>query len=1047
MIYDFHIRLGGFAIAEDLPLGPGKILALEDGWAEVEYFESIARQRRVRLRADSLHPQTILPQNRCYVSADRSRWRVGRIVGIPTEGSNSYYVQFPNGQREEVPEQHLYVRWDLPIGDPLEVLICHGYESPYVYQRRHAFVRCLTEQRRASEGLAGLLSSAVELRNHQIRVVRRVLQDPLQRYLLADEVGLGKTVEAGIILRQYLLDNPEGKVAVLCPQTLLDQWCAELQAKFHIEDFPRAEVKILQHERLAELKPGELGMLVVDEAHHLAALAYGEVGERQRYRTLATLVHQTPRLLLLSATPIRRREESFLAMLHLLEPVAYPLEDLEGFRRKLAQREAVSLLFFELEATWDPQTLGETARKLNHLFPQDTRLQRLTAQLQGVLQEHPDEPEARGDILRAIRVHLSETHRVHRRMLRSRRSAHLQHLVRGRRLAGTIPAYSEAERLVEQAVTDWLDHLTQNLPGTESYDLYLLAAGRMLEAAASHPVTLQRFVEERLGGHGPGVLPGEEPFLQAVLRAARAAPPAKESALVDWLRTAGPKTVVFVQDTEVALALARALAEALGPAQVAAYLSVRPEDQAAQLRRFRDDPACRVLVADHSAEEGKNLQFADRAVLFDLPLDPNRLEQRIGRLDRYGRGRAVECWLIGHPEREGLVGAWQEVLVRLGVFEDSIAALQFFLEDTMVECRRAALGGEGELRRFGQRWAAGKEEELSRIAYEDLLDSVEESEEEQGWEDRLYEVEATIESPTRDWVCAVLQFHERREAGASRFTPEPGDKTRPTLVPWQRIRDRFKALSERRTTFSRAAATKNPDLHLLRLGDPFVDALAEYVRWDDRGQNFGWWRFVPSLPENDHRLYFRFDYLVEGDPNPFSDMDLDRAVLRRWIDSFFPPEVLNFWVSSSGEVVHDREVLAWLEQPYDPGLRPRVDWNLSPARRWALDHVAEAHPWEVVCTRTREAVEAALRSLPALRQRIEGATERARARLTVALEQLRLRCDLAPGEAANRQELQRWTELEPRLYKAIAHPSARIDAVGFVVLSGSPIADSATIEE
>src|SRR5947209_2275548 len=82
----------------------------------------------------------------------------------------------------------------------------------------------LLRQRAASRGMSGLLSSRIELHSHQVEVIRRVLEDPVQRYLLADEVGLGKTIEAGAILRQYLIDDPSGQALVIVPPLLAQQW-------------------------------------------------------------------------------------------------------------------------------------------------------------------------------------------------------------------------------------------------------------------------------------------------------------------------------------------------------------------------------------------------------------------------------------------------------------------------------------------------------------------------------------------------------------------------------------------------------------------------------------------------------------------------------------------------------------------------------------------------------------------------------------------------------------------------------------------------------
>ena len=100
----------------------------------------------------------------------------------------------------------VFVRWASPIKDPTPFLANRINESPRFSDARSAFVSSQMRQRAVSMGMSALLSCAVELEAHQIEVVRRILQDPVQRYLLADEVGLGKTIEAGVLIRQCALD-------------------------------------------------------------------------------------------------------------------------------------------------------------------------------------------------------------------------------------------------------------------------------------------------------------------------------------------------------------------------------------------------------------------------------------------------------------------------------------------------------------------------------------------------------------------------------------------------------------------------------------------------------------------------------------------------------------------------------------------------------------------------------------------------------------------------------------------------------------------------
>ena len=112
-----------------------------------------------------------------------------------------------------------------------------------------------------------------------------MLEDPIQRYLLADEVGLGKTIEAGTILRQYLLDEPKKRAVVIVPQYLVQQWQTELENKFYLSHFPE-RVEILPVEDIGKINlKADIGFLILDEAHHIAAMATSsDATQRQRLK-------------------------------------------------------------------------------------------------------------------------------------------------------------------------------------------------------------------------------------------------------------------------------------------------------------------------------------------------------------------------------------------------------------------------------------------------------------------------------------------------------------------------------------------------------------------------------------------------------------------------------------------------------------------------------------------------------------------------------------------------------------------------------------------
>ena len=126
-----------------------------------------------------------------------------------------------------------------------------------------------------------------------------MLTDPIQRYLLADEVGLGKTIEAGCIIRQCLLDDPTNRVMILTPLVLVKQWERELSEKFGILQFPD-RVSVQPFDSLLELDPSQFNTLVIDESHHLIAStgSNGDILGSPQYLRLAELAHACQRLLI-----------------------------------------------------------------------------------------------------------------------------------------------------------------------------------------------------------------------------------------------------------------------------------------------------------------------------------------------------------------------------------------------------------------------------------------------------------------------------------------------------------------------------------------------------------------------------------------------------------------------------------------------------------------------------------------------------------------------------------------------------------------------------
>ncbi|MBM6431185.1 hypothetical protein JQC70_39130, partial [Burkholderia contaminans] len=262
--------------------------------------------------------------------------------------------------------------------------------------------------------MTALVSAGIELAPHQVAAVRRVLSDPVQRYLLADEVGLGKTIEAGLIVRQHLIDNSETSVLIAVPTHLCAQWREELGAKLRLDQF--GTIQIVPHADLANIEVAP-AILVVDEAHHLVGVDSGPLAPAAvKLRAMAS---ETPVVLLLSATPALGDEARFLALLNLLDPTSHPLDDIPSFRLKLERRRDIGRLLLALDPAAPKLVLRQRGAEMERLFPDDQTIKELAPRLVQATRDALHELPA---LCAALRSHIADSYRIHQRLIRSRRA-------------------------------------------------------------------------------------------------------------------------------------------------------------------------------------------------------------------------------------------------------------------------------------------------------------------------------------------------------------------------------------------------------------------------------------------------------------------------------------------------------------------------------------------------------------------------------------------------------------------------------------------------
>lgn len=931
-----QLPLGRFVTVQNCDLGIGKLVELDESKAKVEWFTSISQhtsQPDIREYDRELVRRARPPkQTRCYLADEfESSWQMGRIQEISPSQSGTgveYEVHLPNKGGGYYPEGRVFVRCSGPPVDSTETLTHHHQETPFFHYYRSRFLDSIIQQRATAHGLTGLVSSRIQLYPHQIEVVRRVLEDPVQRYLLADEVGLGKTIEAGAILRQAWLDDPSSRALVIVPRELEAQWRLELEDRFAL-DTEGEFVTLCVTDRIQEYTFDEAyDIVVIDEAHHVAAAS------RQPYKvflweTCRRLAHSAPRLLLLSATPALRHEQDFLAMLHLLEKETYRLDGIDAFERRVRERQRIGRLLLLFREGMSRSPLRRCLGELRELFDGDEWGLSRVETLQDYCDAQVLDREQADLIIRELRVHICETYRLYRRMLRSSResvSSISSNVVSPRATKYDDPPVIEEwgfdERLstLSRLLDEWRTNATGVVWLAEESDRESIMGELirvfmiLLESSGTWLEVLATVIKCRLAG-GNGTIQydqvlGQEtagtlasvPLIQdedVILRAmlSELSRDSEEGDQFDTLidvisrhqshATIGSKCVVFTSHTMVGHEITRRLSRALGSKRVVSHLrSDSLESLRAGFETFRDSDRPMILVCDQSGEEGLNLQFADLLIHFDLLWAPNRIEQRIGRFDRVGRSEEVPQRVfvaLGDGDDDiSLHDVWFRLLKNgFRVFSQSIADLQFFIDKAMPKLREKAFM-EGAQGLANQLVDLEKDiaEERRLLREQTTLDEIEAFDRDYVDFRTLlagYDIEEkAIQNALDGWAKDILRMKRLFPVGAERYSSPATplrqqlvryEATEFTLVPtdWAR---RLNSSQSGFGAFSRRIACAVADTAVLRIGHPFVDSLTEYIAWDDRGKSFACWRCISGANLDHDCIFFQLDYIVEADVDP-----------------------------------------------------------------------------------------------------------------------------------------------------------------------------------
>jgi superfamily II DNA or RNA helicase len=604
------------------------------------------------------------------------------------------------------------VFYKLPDGTLREGLLNRGHESeiaaattsrPWSFDGDGEAFKLTAEAKRIDlaflfDPMMAVHTSNVEPLPHQITAVYESMlpRQPL-RYVLADDPGAGKTIMAGLYIRELIMRADARRVLIVAPGSLVEQWRDELYEKFGLEfrvfsreleaaspsgnpfeDQDRLIVRLDQISRSEEHQTkvclAGWDLVIFDEAHKLSAHFYGqEIKRTKRFALAESLGARTRHLLLMTATPHNGKDEDFQLFLSLLDSDRFYGKfrdgvhkvDVSDLMRRMVKEELLKFdgtpLFPERRAYTVNYQLSELEAALYEQVTTYVKEQMGKA----------DELEGRkrsavGFALTALQRRLASSPEAIFQSLKRRRERLDKRLrearlgVRGRQVLAEV-LYDEAPEDDEELNAEEQEQLEEQLVDEAS-------ASQTIAELESEVLILQALQQKaQVLVHS-----GQDRKWDELSRILQDDPHMRDA------NGRQRKIIIFSEHRDTLNYLHAKISGVLGNAEaiVTIHGGTRRDERLKVQELFRSDPDTRVLIATDAAGEGVNLQVANLMVNYDLPWNPNRLEQRFGRIHRIGQTEVCHLWnLVAAETREGEV--YHRLLEKLRVESEALKGRVF----------------------------------------------------------------------------------------------------------------------------------------------------------------------------------------------------------------------------------------------------------------------------------------------------------------------------------------------------------------------------------
>ena len=603
-----------------------------------------------------------------------------------------YWIKLPNGKTVKARETDIKIEYSQMNYAPEMQLKTYEFQHPTWFVNHLKVSRNRHLVNNATYGFQVLAGCRAYLLPHQISTVARCFETMPVRYMLADEVGLGKTVEACSILSILASENRSLRVLIVVPAALVSQWQNELHYKYSLSAqvaSASSKICLLPMEDLDKSQrvlSSNWDLCIVDETHRLLA-------NDSWYAKIEELSRKAEHVLLLSATPIQDRNEEYRRLLVLLNPEQYADMTSDRFAWMVKKQKRIQKSVNQQLGRLDKydeyrdiiiEKLKEIAdtledKALNSLIESID----IAATDQGL------------DKVKQALAYICEFYRIERKVVRNRRQLITEKMAR--RTLCDIPYkplslndnYNETG-----AIQNTLAYLSEN--GEDSEEYVVNVAMPLLSALFSSPWAFKaalhdlKITDRTLLDSASDWIRQAENEHELVNTALDEDPDIikgrlmramdyidQECNIVDNEKC---KIVVFTAHNATLVAfqkLFNARYEEMGIRAVAFGKHLERHELEDSVYAFQNDPDCRVIICDETGGEGRNFQNASMVIHLDLPWNANALEQRIGRLDRLGRDPDMDVLsVVLYAEdtvEEQLFHIWKD---GMKLFDQSLSGLE-----------------------------------------------------------------------------------------------------------------------------------------------------------------------------------------------------------------------------------------------------------------------------------------------------------------------------------------------------------------------------------